>query len=189
MKPKRKGNNVNCICPCKIVKRMDMCHCATQFCLVTSTNSRQVAAKMFWRALKSIPNISIFHHAKSPASLRAVNVLKRAKGEGYPFGSGKALDFNLEVVEAPPNPDQMNIISSYNKAPASSLLASAHPASSDSAGDASHVHEQVSRNPMNLKWPIVVDWDNGRAVIGDSGEGDRTKSVILEGLRKDRDGS
>jgi len=145
---------------------------------------------MFWRAHKTLPNISIFHHAKSPASLRAVNVLKRASAEGYPFGSDKALDFKLEVVEATPNPDQMNIISSYTSKPASSLLASAHPTSSESSsGDAKHVHEQASQNPMNLKWPIVVDWENGRAVIGDSGEAERTKSVILEGLRKDRDGN
>jgi hypothetical protein len=102
--------------------------------------------------------------------------------------AGKALEFNLEVVESAPNPDQMNIIASYASQPASSLLASAHPSSSASSGDAKHVHEQATRNPLNLKWPIVVDWENGRAVIGDSGEADRTKSVILEGLRKGRDG-
>jgi len=144
---------------------------------------------MFWRAHKSLPNISIFHHAKPAASQRAVNVLKRATGEGYPFGSGKALQFNLEVVESAPTPDQMNIISSYTSKPASSLLAAAHPSASAETGDASHVHKQVSQNPMNLRWPIVVDWENGRAVVGDSGEADRTKSVILEGLRKDRDGN
>lgn len=101
----------------------------------------------------------------------------------------KPLEFNLEVVESAPTPDQMNTIASYTSQPASSLLASAHPSSSGSSGDSKHVHEQVSKNPMNLKWPIVVDWENGRAVIGDSGEADRTKSVILEGLRKDRDGN
>lgn len=146
--------------------------------------------EMFFRFHKSLPNISIFHHVKSPSSLRAVNVLKRASAEGYPFGSGKALDFKLEVVESAPNPDQMNVISSYVSQPASSLLASAHPASASStSGDAKHVHESASKNPMNLKWPIVVDWENGRAVIGDSGDADRTQSVILEGLRKDRDGN
>jgi len=83
----------------------------------------------------------------------------------------------------------MNIISSYASQPASSLLATAHPSSSSEPGDTKHIHELVSKNPMNLKWPIVVDWVNGRAVIGDSGDADRTKSIILEGLRKDRDGN
>jgi len=120
-----------------------------------------------------------------------VNVLKRATSEGYPFGSGKALEFNLEVVESAPTPDQMTTISTYTSKPASSLLATASPTSSAStgSGDTNDIHKQVSQNPMNLRWPIVVDWENGRAVVGDSGEAERTRSVILEGLRKDRDGN
>ena len=39
-------------------------------------------------------------------------------------------------------------------------------------------------NPNVLKWPIVVDWDGGRAAVGDV-EGVKS---ILEELRKKRDG-
>jgi len=35
-----------------------------------------------------------------------------------------------------------------------------------------------------VKWPIVVDWDNGKAAVGDI-EGVR---AILDNLRKKRDG-
>ncbi len=35
---------------------------------------------------------------------------------------------------------------------------------------------------MTLKWPVIVDWEGGRAVVG--GDAD----VILKALAKDRDG-
>jgi len=38
--------------------------------------------------------------------------------------------------------------------------------------------------PQAVKWPIVVDWDNGKAAVGDV-EGVR---AILENLQKKRDG-
>ena len=41
---------------------------------------------------------------------------------------------------------------------------------------------------MDGKWPIVVDWDNGRAIVGDSGNADGTRSVVLDALAKERDG-
>jgi hypothetical protein len=46
----------------------------------------------------------------------------------------------------------------------------------------------MKKNPESGKWPIVVDWDNGRAIVGDSGNAEATKSVILEALAKERDG-
>jgi len=140
---------------------------------------------MFLRAHKSIPVVSVFHYAKSAPSVRAVNLLKAAVGEGYP--PGKPLSFNLDVVESAPNADQMSIISRYTSNPLSSFL-SAHPtsSSSSSSGTAESMAQEFTKNPNSMRWPVVVDWDNGRAVVGDA---DRVKSVILEGLRKDRDGS
>ncbi|EKM52476.1 uncharacterized protein PHACADRAFT_260915 [Phanerochaete carnosa HHB-10118-sp] len=42
----------------------------------------------------------------------------------------------------------------------------------------------VSTEPRALKWPIVVDWEGGKAAVGDV---DGVKR-ILEDLRKQRDG-
>ena len=46
------------------------------------------------------------------------------------------------------------------------------------------MEELAKTNPSALKWPIVVDWLNGRASVGDV-EGVRQ---ILEAIRKERDG-
>lgn len=42
----------------------------------------------------------------------------------------------------------------------------------------------ASQEPRSLRWPIVVDWEGGKAAVGDV---DGVKN-ILEELRKKRDG-
>lgn len=42
----------------------------------------------------------------------------------------------------------------------------------------------VTKNPEAFKWPLVVDWNGGRASVGDV-DGVKT---ILEALRQRRDG-
>jgi len=44
--------------------------------------------------------------------------------------------------------------------------------------------ELAKENPNALKWPIVVDWEDGKVAVGDV---DGVKG-ILEHLRKKRDG-
>ena len=46
------------------------------------------------------------------------------------------------------------------------------------------IAELAARNPLALKWPIVVDWNGGKVSIGDV-EGVKG---ILESLRQKRDG-
>ena len=107
------------------------------------------------------------------------------------------MDFNLEVVEnKPPTPDQMRIILSYLPArsptgptghvptPSPDALLSAHPTVDSRPTDAEGVAKLAAQNPNALKWPIVVDWDHGRASVGDV-EGVK---ALLEELRKKRDG-
>ncbi|KZS95354.1 hypothetical protein SISNIDRAFT_548293 [Sistotremastrum niveocremeum HHB9708] len=140
---------------------------------------------MFLRFHKTLPNISIFHNSKSPVSQRAVEILKAAKAGPY---KGKPLEFDLEIItDQPPTPTQFQTILSYTSKPLSSLLASAHPSASSEPTPLSEeaLHEAVTKNKESLKWPVVVDWYNGRAVVG---EAEGVKSVILEELRKERDG-
>ncbi|KAI0060122.1 hypothetical protein BV25DRAFT_1807833 [Artomyces pyxidatus] len=155
---------------------------------------------MFSAFKKSIPQISIFHNSSSPPSAKALAALRSATSSPYPPGKSNArpLKFNLEVLEnTPPTPDQIRTILTYLP-PARSAddpsdphhvarLISTHP-SAPSLPDRPSSAEGLSRlaqsNPHAVRWPIIVDWTNGKAVAGDS-EGVKD---ILEHLRKRRDG-
>lgn len=65
-------------------------------------------------------------------------------------------------------------------------LLSAHPTLSGMGQPTTleDIIELAEKNPKALKWPIVVDWNDGKAAIG-SVEGARE---ILETIRKKRDG-
>jgi len=63
----------------------------------------------------------------------------------------------------------------------------AHPSAPSITERPDNVHDIVElarSNPNAFKWPIVVDWDAGRACVGDL---DCVKGM-LERLRKKRDG-
>ncbi|KIJ36404.1 hypothetical protein M422DRAFT_61163 [Sphaerobolus stellatus SS14] len=144
---------------------------------------------MSFRFHRGLPNISIFHSRISPPSVQALKLLQAAQTGPYPPNSNppKPLEFNLDVVEdTPPTSDQISTILSYTKKSIGSLL-SAHP-SSTAAGDqpatVKGLQSLVQSNPRALKWPIVVNWDDGQAAVGDL---DGVKG-ILESLRKKRDG-
>ncbi|KZT25020.1 hypothetical protein NEOLEDRAFT_1066162, partial [Neolentinus lepideus HHB14362 ss-1] len=135
------------------------------------------------------------HHPSSPPSVKALNLLKAAVSAPYPASKPDAppLRFNLDIVEStPPTPDQLRTILSYlpsasaSPAPLSTLLSShpSAPSGSEQPRTADAVTKLASSNPSALKWPIVVDWDSGKASIGDV-EGVKS---ILEELRRKRDG-
>ncbi|KAF7340234.1 DUF1687-domain-containing protein [Mycena venus] len=104
---------------------------------------------------------------------------------------GAPLNFNLEVVEAPPNTDQLRIIMSYlpsknsSSDSAASVFLSAHPsASSSKSANLAAIADLGRDKPNAFKWPVVVDWNAGKASVGDV-EGVKG---ILELLRQKRDG-
>ncbi|PIL26129.1 hypothetical protein GSI_11884 [Ganoderma sinense ZZ0214-1] len=154
---------------------------------------------MFKAFTRAIPEISIFHNPSSPASKEALNLLHSAVSSPYPptKSSAPPLNFNLQVIEnQPPTGNQLRSILSYlpskssagpsgiADAPTAEALLSSHPTVDSRPQDADGVVALASKNPNALKWPIVVDWYNGRAVVGDiSGV-----KQLLEELRKMRDG-
>lgn len=134
------------------------------------------------------------HNASSPPSIAALQLLRAAASSPYPPSkpNAPALKFNLEVIEnTPPTADQLRTILSYLPSDASRTessspvtLLSAHPTVHTRPTSPEGVARLASQNLHALKWPIVVDWDNGKAAVGDV-EGVKG---ILEELRKKRDG-
>lgn len=110
----------------------------------------------------------------------------------YPVddAEGKPLEFELQVVESSPTLDQFKTILSYLPSKAanpSMVFLSAHPSGPstfDQPTTVQGIAELAKRNPLAIKWPIVVDWNDGKASIGDV-EGVKG---ILETLRQKRDG-
>jgi arsenate reductase-like glutaredoxin family protein len=128
------------------------------------------------------------HSASSQPSQRALAALREAASSAYPAGSSSGpLKFDLEVVEHPPTADQLRTIASYVSTSPSAFLSGAHPAAANSSSpsndSAEGVAEAAQKAPKSFKWPVVVDWDAGRAIVGSAD----VKS-ILEELRKKRDG-
>lgn len=143
---------------------------------------------MFSAFKLSRPQISIFHSPSSPASVQALKLLNAAISGPYPPSKPSAppLSFNLEVVEnQPPTADQLRTILSYLPG-VSSLdgFMSAHYAVDAKPSDPAQLTKIASKEPRALKWPIVVNWEGGKAAVGDL---DGVKQ-ILEDLRKKRDG-
>ncbi|KAJ7140278.1 thioredoxin-like protein [Mycena crocata] len=148
---------------------------------------------MFSGWTRTVHEISIFHHPGSPPSVKALGLLRSALSGPYPptTASKSPLQFNLEVVEATPTPDQLKMILSYlpsknssSESPASVFL-SAHPSSVAAEGASVATISSIGRDkPNTFKWPVVVDWNAGKASIGDV-EGVKG---ILELLRQKRDG-
>ncbi|KAF8591775.1 hypothetical protein K439DRAFT_1401942 [Ramaria rubella] len=133
---------------------------------------------------RGLPILSIFHSPSSPTSAQALKLL-RSSLTSYPPNAQppKPLEYNLEVVEnTPPTADQFSTILSYISKPMSSLL-SAHP-SVEQPHSTQSLHDLITNNPKALKWPVVVNWDDGQAAVGNI-EG---VNGILESLRKKRDG-
>ncbi|KAG6336746.1 hypothetical protein ID866_2351 [Astraeus odoratus] len=125
-------------------------------------------------------------------------MLQTALSEPYPRDRPGAppLQFNLEVVEStPPTPDQLKTILSYltpggsekTRPPSYSTFLSAHPGAaelSEQPHTAAAISSVAARYPSALRWPVVVDWNGGRACVGDV----ECVKGILEALRQRRDG-
>jgi hypothetical protein len=132
------------------------------------------------------------HYPSSQPSTKALTLLRSSLSSPYPSNNPKSqpLQFNLDVVESPPTTDQLQTILSYFPSKAVSpahVLLSAHPSApsfEERPTTLSGIVQLAQENPQAVKWPIVVDWDGGKAAIGDI-EGVKG---ILEHLRKKRDG-
>jgi hypothetical protein len=137
------------------------------------------------------------HHPSSPPSVKALAMLRASLSAPYPSSKSDAppLDFNLEVIESkPPTADQLRAILSFvtpkdvsAATPSYATFLSSHPSAprvEEQPQSATGVAELGTQNPNALKWPVVVDWNGGRASVGDV-DG---VAKMLEALRQRRDG-
>ncbi|CCA66504.1 hypothetical protein PIIN_00188 [Serendipita indica DSM 11827] len=144
---------------------------------------------MSFRPPRNLPVISIFHNASSPPSKSALSLLRKAVSEPYP-PSKSPLSVELSVVERLPTSDQFRTMQRYYGRPVSSFL-SAHPASGDGKGEdeVERVRDAAQKNPMALKYPIVVDWDAGKIAVGDVDEVKRLLDARAKGPSEGGQGS
>ncbi|KAH8162069.1 hypothetical protein CIB48_g6173 [Xylaria polymorpha] len=121
---------------------------------------------------KTLDIVTLFHKAGSPASVRAAAVLKQASTNAAEASTNAAeaateeqtkihrSDFELNITEEPPTEDQLKTILEYvGKSKISSIVQGA-----TSENDAL---KKFKQSPDSFKRPIIVDWNNGRALASD----------------------
>ncbi|PQE32924.1 Thioredoxin-like fold protein [Rutstroemia sp. NJR-2017a WRK4] len=124
-----------------------------------------------FRFHKTLDVITLFHKASSPASLRAHALLKQAAanasetatidqaGDHSAQTHPKRAEFELEVTEAAPTPDQLRSILEY-------LGASKVGSLVTGAKDEADAVRKIQANGDSFVRPVTVDWGNGKAVMG-----------------------
>ncbi|TRX88933.1 hypothetical protein FHL15_010161 [Xylaria flabelliformis] len=126
-----------------------------------------------FRFRKTLDIVTVFHKAGSPASVRAVNVLKQASANATEAATeDQASDhshqtnphrpeFELNITEEPPTPDQLQTILEYvGKSKISSVI--------QGAASENEALKKFKESSDNFKRPVIVDWNNGRALASDN---------------------
>lgn len=128
--------------------------------------------------------ITLFSKPSQPASTRVANLLKQASAQTQATATeDQASDhtpqnrsvtrepFELDITEAPPTPDQLkNIFEYLGNGKAAQLV--------KGAASESDALRKLKEDGENFQRPVVVDWNQGKAVAGDN------ESEILKLLRE-----
>ncbi|KAL9596105.1 MAG: hypothetical protein Q9179_004736 [Wetmoreana sp. 5 TL-2023] len=122
---------------------------------------------------KSLDVITLFHKASSPASVRAHTLLKQISAHASENATEdqatdhsshnkfQRTDFELNVTEDPPTSDQLRTILEYvgpGGGRAGQIV--------EGAADEADALKRLKEDPSRFKQPVIVDWNNGRAVFG-----------------------
>ncbi|KAL8726556.1 MAG: hypothetical protein Q9181_006001 [Wetmoreana brouardii] len=122
---------------------------------------------------KSLDVITLFHKASSPASVRAHTLLKQISAHASENATEdqatdhssqnkfQRTDFELNVTEDPPTSDQLRTILEYvgsGGGRAGQIV--------EGAVDEADALKKLKEDPSKFKQPVIVDWNNGRAVFG-----------------------
>ncbi|KAK1978729.1 thioredoxin-like protein [Colletotrichum cereale] len=128
-----------------------------------------------FRFHKTLDIVTLFHKASSPASVRVANILKQvsanaASGATEDQASDHSVqtnpkksraDFELNITEDPPTADQVKTILEYvGQSRISSII--------KGASTEQEAMRKFQQNSESFQRPVTVDWNNGKAVSGDS---------------------
>merc|ERR1712039_1092977 len=102
--------------------------------------------------------ITLFHAPSVPASMRAHAILKQAAATDQ--SRLQRTDFNLDVQETPPTPDQLTSILDYLGPSKAGTVVEEATGTSDAL-------RKFNAKQQAFQRPVTVDWNNGRAVVGD----------------------
>ena len=131
--------------------------------------------------------ITLFHSPKSPASIRVHTLLKQANAQAVAHatedqassheGHNKAerTEFELDVTEADPTPDQLRNIFEYLGGGSVGKVV-------QGASDEGDAVEKVKRGGSAFQRPVTVDWGQGKAGMLIPATLSSWKCTILTGL-------
>lgn len=134
------------------------------------TGSLDNTLNMFkWK--KSLDVVTLFHKANSPVSSRVLSLLKETSASASEQASTKDVnsesaststpEFELDVVEAPPTPDQLsNILQYVGPANVGNVV--------KGASDAAAGMKIFRADAHSFQRPVTVTWEIGKAVVGDN---------------------
>ncbi|KAF7504930.1 hypothetical protein GJ744_001577 [Endocarpon pusillum] len=125
-----------------------------------------------FRMHKTLDVITLFHTPSIPASTRIATILKQASARSQEQATeDQASDqshqnsrrdpFELDITEAPPTKDQLKSIFEYVGGSKAAQLVKGASSQSDAL-------RKLQENPDSFLRPVVVDWNQGKAVVGDN---------------------
>ncbi|KAG6016447.1 hypothetical protein E4U43_008637 [Claviceps pusilla] len=126
-----------------------------------------------FRFHKSLDIVTVFHKASSPASTRVANLVKQISANAQ---AGATLDqasdhtaqtearrdpFELNITEEPPTVEQVQTILDYiGKEGINKVI--------KGATNEKDALKKFRESKESFLRPVTVDWNNGRAIAGDS---------------------
>ncbi|KAF2098128.1 hypothetical protein NA57DRAFT_76923 [Rhizodiscina lignyota] len=117
--------------------------------------------------------ITLFHSPNSPASLRVYTLLKQANAASVAHATedqassheahnkAEKTEFDLDVTEADPTPDQLRSILEFVGSGSASKVV-------QGATDEGDAVQKLKGGGSAFQRPVTVDWDQGKVVLGDN---------------------
>ncbi|KAH7116945.1 thioredoxin-like protein [Dendryphion nanum] len=117
--------------------------------------------------------VTLFHKPSSTSSTRVLTLLKQANAQSVSHATedqasdhtehnkAEKNEFELDVTEAPPTPDQLKNILEYLGGGAAGKVVKGATGESDAL-------RKLKESADAFQRPVVVDWNQGKAVVGEN---------------------
>ncbi|KAI9831535.1 MAG: hypothetical protein M1826_003425 [Phylliscum demangeonii] len=146
-------------------------HLHARHCFKEQTWTVKLALYKMFRLHKTLDVITLFHRPAQASSARILNLLRQAaemadkasKDERDPKERFAPVNFELNVTEEPPTSDQLRNIMDYVGLGKIGALVRGAKSEAD-------VLKKVKEDPDSFQRPVTVDWNNGRAVVGEEAQ-------------------